>query len=197
MNTVFHVLLCLNFFLPLKWSSGQEYHLDILPESSIFIKGNSNVNKFVFTYEKALKLSSPAVKTDKNKNAVLLKDAKIDAEVTAFSSGSNLMDRDYRNMMNYRAYPYISIALNQINLLKNVSEDTGSASACVDITIAGEKRTDTLLFTYNRSKGIYRCSSSHQISMRDYKIKPLKKMMGLISLKDQLVIELLIYIKVD
>lgn len=197
MNTFPHQLLGIFFLLFIKISDAQEYQLTILPESSILLKGNSNVNKFTFTYEKTLKLGSSSVKTTVNKNMLNIKNAKLDAEVTAFSSGSNLMDRDYRNMMNYRVYPNISIALNQINFIKNYTDDNGTALATVDITIAGEKRTDTLQFNYSKSKGIYRCNSSHQISLRDYKIKPLKKMMGIISLKDQLTVDMIIYIKVD
>ncbi|MDQ8004672.1 MAG: hypothetical protein REI64_07720 [Pedobacter sp.] len=197
MNTFPHQLLGIFFLLFIKIVDAQEYQLNILPESSILLKGNSNVNKFTFTYEKSLKLGNSLVKTTSNKNTLYVKNAKLDAEVTAFSSGSNLMDRDYRNMMNYRVHPNISIALNQINFIKNYSDDNGTALATVEITIAGEKRTDTLQFNYTKSKGIYRCSSSHQISLRDYKIKPLKKMMGLISLKDQLTVDMIIYIKVD
>ncbi|WP_293302943.1 YceI family protein [Pedobacter sp. UBA4863] len=190
-------LLGVFFLLFLKIVDEQEYQLIILPESSILLKGNSNVNKFTFTYEKALKLGSNSVKASSAKNMLQLKNAKLDAAVTAFSSGNNLMDRDYRNMMNYRVYPNISIALNKINFVKNYNNDNGTALATVDITIAGEKRTDTLQFNYNKLKGIYRCSSSHPISLRDYKIKPLKKMMGLISLKDQLMVDMILYLKVD
>lgn len=197
MSLFTNYLLSFLFLLFVRICNAQEYQLNILPESCILIKGNSNVNKFTFTYEKALKLGSNAVKAVQAKNVLSIKNAKIDAEVTAFSSGSNLMDKDYRNMMNCRAYPYISIALNQINFTKNYSEDNGTALALVDITIAGEKRTDTLQFTYSKTKGIYRCNSSHQLSLRDYKIKPLKKMMGLISLKDQLTVDMIIYIKAD
>ncbi|SOD20418.1 YceI family protein [Pedobacter xixiisoli] len=197
MNTFPHQLLGIFFLLFIKFVDAQEYQLNILAESSILLRGNSNVNKFTFTYEKALKLGSSSVRAIASKNTLNIKNAKLDAEVTAFSSGSNLMDRDYRNMMNYRVHPNISIALNQINFVKNYSDDNGTALATVDITIAGEKRTDTLQFNYNKSKGIYRCSSSHQISLRDYKIKPLKKMMGLISLKDQLTVDMIIYLKVD
>lgn len=197
MNTIYGCFLSLIFFIPNILCLGQEYELNILPESSILIKGNSNVNKFTFTYEKLVKLNSNTIKAEQVRNALIVKNAKLDAEVTAFSSGSNLMDRDYRNMMNYRVYPNISIALHQITFLKNYNEDNGTAQALVNITIAGEKRLDTLQFNYSKSKGIYRCSSTHQLSMRDYKIKPLKKMMGLISLKDQLTVDMIIYIKVD
>jgi hypothetical protein len=162
--------------LLVKIVDAQECQLIILPESSILLRGHSNVNKFTFTYEKALKLGSSSIKaTTTNKNILNIKNAKLDAEVTAFSSGSNLMDRDYRNMMNYRAHPHISLALHQINFIKNYSDDSGTAQALVNITIAGEKRLDTIQFNYSKVKGIYRCSSSHQISLRDYKIKPLKK----------------------
>jgi len=197
MNTFYGYLFSFIFFIPTVLCVGQEYGLNILPESSILIKGNSNVNKFTFTYEKSVKLNSNTIKAEQAKNVLTVKNAKLNAEVIAFSSGSNLMDRDYRNMMNYRTYPNISIALQQINFLKNYSEDNGTAQALVNITIAGEKRSDTLQFTYSKSKGIYRCNSSHQLSLRDYKIKPLKKMMGLISLKDQLTIDMIIYVKVD
>ncbi|MFN0255780.1 hypothetical protein E6A44_009375 [Pedobacter ureilyticus] len=183
--------------LLVKIVDAQECQLIILPESSILLRGHSNVNKFTFTYEKALKLGSSSIKATTTNNILNIKNAKLDAEVTAFSSGSNLMDRDYRNMMNYRAHPHISIALHQINFLKNYSDDSGTAQALVNITIAGEKRLDTLQFNYSKVKGIYRCSSSHQISLRDYKIKPLKKMMGLIFLKDQLTVDMIIYFKVD
>ena len=197
MNIFPYQLLGIFFFLFIKIVDAQEYQLTILPESSILLKGNSNVNKFTFTYEKSLKLGSNSVRAIAAKNSLNVKNAKLDAEVTAFSSGNNLMDRDYRNMMNYRVYPNISIALNQINFIKNYTDDNGTALATVEITIAGEKRTDTLKFNYSKNKGIYRCSSSHQISLRDYKIKPLKKMMGLISLKDQLTVDMIIYLKVD
>ncbi|WP_138722904.1 hypothetical protein [Pedobacter ureilyticus] len=192
-----HQLLVFFLMLLVKIVDAQECQLIILPESSILLRGHSNVNKFTFTYEKALKLGSSSIKATTTNNILNIKNAKLDAEVTAFSSGSNLMDRDYRNMMNYRAHPHISIALHQINFLKNYSDDSGTAQALVNITIAGEKRLDTLQFNYSKVKGIYRCSSSHQISLRDYKIKPLKKMMGLIFLKDQLTVDMIIYFKVD
>jgi len=197
MSTFPHLLLGVFFLLFIKIVDAQEYQLTILPESSILLKGNSNVNKFTFTYEKSLKLESNSIMVTPSKNMLNIKNAKLNAAVIAFSSGSNLMDKDYRHMMNYRVYPNISIALNQINFVKNYRDDNGTALAAVAITIAGEKRTDTLQFDYSRSKGIYRCSSTHQISLRDYKIKPLKKMMGLISLKDQLTVDMIMYLKID
>lgn len=191
-NHLLSILLLLFFQI----SFAQEYQLQLLPESSILIKGNSNVNKFTFTYEKSLKPNS-TINAEKNKNTVNLKNARIDAEVMAFSSGSNLMDRDYRNMINYRAFPYISIVIHQINFLKTYNENNGTAEAIASISIAGEKRLDTLQFNYCKTKEIYRCNSSHQLSLRDYKIKPLKKMMGLISLKDVLAVEMILYLKID
>lgn len=197
MNSSSCYLLSIILLLFVNVSNAQEYQLNILPESSILIKGRSNVNKFTFTYEKSVKLGSSTVKTEQVKNTMVVKNAKLDAEVMAFKSGNDLMDRDYRNMMNHRTHPKITIALNQINFLKNHNQTQGTALALVDITIAGEKRTDTLQLIYSKTKGIYRCNSSHQISMKDYKIKPLKKMLGLISLKDQLIVDMIIYFKID
>ncbi len=191
-----HHLLSTLLLLFFQISFAQEYQLQLLPESSILIKGNSNVNKFTFTYEKPLKPNN-SINVEKNRNTITLKNARIDAEVTAFSSGSNMMDRDYRNMMNYRTFPYISIVIHQINFLKIYNESNGTAEAIASISIAGEKRLDTLQFNYCKTKEIYRCNSSHQLSLRDYKIKPLKKMMGLISLKDVLAVEMILYLKID
>ncbi|RWU05631.1 hypothetical protein [Pedobacter chitinilyticus] len=196
MSTFPHHLLSTILLLFFQISFAQEYQLQLLPESSILIKGNSNVNKFTFTYEKSLKPYS-SISVEKNRNALILKNARIDAEVTAFNSGSNMMDRDYRNMMNYRTFPYISIVIHQINFLKIYNENNGTAEAVASISIAGEKRLDTLQFNYCKTKEIYRCNSSHQLSLRDYKIKPLKKMMGLISLKDVLAVEMILYLKID
>lgn len=196
MSTFPHHLLSILLILFFQISFAQEYQLKLLPESSILIKGNSNVNKFTFTYEKSLKPYS-SISVEKNRNALILKNARIDAEVTAFNSGSNMMDRDYRNMMNYRTFPYISIVIHQINFLKIYNENNGTAEAVASISIAGEKRLDTLQFNYCKTKEIYRCNSSHQLSLRDYKIKPLKKMMGLISLKDVLAVEMILYLKID
>jgi len=196
MSTFPHHILSVLFLLFIKIADTQEYQLQLLPESSILIKGNSNINKFTFTYEKSLKPNS-SINVEKSRNSITLKNARIDAEVVAFSSGSNLMDRDYRNMMNYRAFPYISIVIHQINFLKTYNENNGTAEAIASISIAGEKRLDTLQFNYSKTKEIYRCNSSHQLSLRDYKIKPLKKMMGLISLKDVLAVEMILYLKID
>ncbi len=196
MSTFPHHLLSILLLLFIKLADAQEYQLQLLPESSILIKGNSNINKFTFTYEKSLKPNS-SINVEKSRNSLTLKNARIDAEVVAFSSGSNLMDRDYRNMMNYRAFPYISIVIHQINFLKTYNENTGTAEAIASISIAGEKRLDTLQFNYSKTKEIYRCNSLHQLSLRDYKIKPLKKMMGLISLKDILAVEMILYLKID
>ena len=196
MSTFPHHLLSILLLLFIKLADAQEYQLQLLPESSILIKGNSNVNKFTFSYEKPLK-PNHNINAEKNRNTLILKNARIDAEVMAFNSGSNMMDRDYRNMMNYRTFPYISIVINQINFLKTYDENNGTAEAIVSISIAGEKRLDTLQFNYCKTKEIYRCSSSHQLSLRDYKIKPLKKMMGLISLKDLLAVEMILYLKID
>lgn len=196
MSTFPHYLLSILLLLIIKLTDAQEYQLQLLPESSILIKGSSNVNKFTFTYEKTLKPNS-SINVEKNKSTITLKNARIDAEVVAFSSGSNLMDRDYRNMMNYRAFPYISIVIHQINFLKSYNENSGTSEAIASICIAGEKRLDTLQFNYSKTKEIYRCSSAHELSLRDYKIKPLKKMMGLISLKDLLKVEMILYLKID
>ncbi len=196
MSTFPHHLLSTLLLLFFQISFAQEYQLQLLPESSILIKGNSNVNKFTFTYEKPLKPNS-TINVEKNKSTLTLKNVKLDVEVIAFSSGSNLMDRDYRNMMNYRTFPYISIVIHQINFLKTYNENNGTAEAIASISIAGEKRLDTLQFNYCKTKEIYRCNSSHQLSLRDYKIKPLKKMMGLISLKDVLAVEMILYLKID
>jgi hypothetical protein len=187
-------LLSLAFVIQTAICAAQSHKLTIIPESSILIKGNSNVNKFIFTYDQVIKPLSSTIKIEQHKNIIYLKNAAITMDVAAFHSGNRLMDRDYQHMMNYKTYPYIFIELHQI---KPISEDNENLLAIMSLSIAGEKRLDTLNFSYNKSRDIYRCNTTHQLSLKDYKIKPLKKMMGLISLKDLLVIEIILYLKVD
>ncbi|WP_445734179.1 YceI family protein [Mariniflexile sp.] len=151
----------------------------ITTESSLLVRGTTNVNTFSCTYN-INKFKNPIqviyrMEGDKmsfNKTALIL-------DSNGFDCGGKAINNDFKKILKSDIYPQITLFLKEIRLLEN----TGDVQASVNIEIAGIikgykipvkiKKTSSMLITGDLA-----------LSLDDFKLEAPKKLFGLISVDD-------------
>ena len=170
-------------------SFSQIYEVMITGPGVVKINGSSNVNNFSLNYQKAIS-GKRRVELGPNQNnkISLTGDTKIALEVNAFSSSHGMITRDFKKMLKSDQFPNINIELSRII----VNKDTPAKNyAIAIITLANTKRLEVLpVNIVRRGTNVFSLNSKHKISLKNYNLEPPKKMIGMISVNDAVVIDI-------
>lgn len=153
----------------------------IEPESSLLVRGTTNVSTFncLFNIDK-LKSPIPVIyhmkegKIQFNKTALIL-------DNDCFDCGGQAINNDFQKILKSNKHPQILMFLKEVSHYQN----NESTLALIDIQLAGitktyqipvkTKKTDKLLIT-----------GDLDINLSDYNIEPPKKFLGLVTVDDKI-----------
>lgn len=167
----------------------QSYDVKITGPALIKIHGSSNVNKFMLSYTKdvARQRKLTLGKIENNRQAISGSN-KIALEVDAFNSSHKMITSDFKKMLQQEKYPVINIELSR--LIINPSNPSAPFVMAV-LTLAGTKRIEVLpVVVVKRSNNQIQLSSMHRVSLKNYNLNPPKKLMGMVSVSDEVFIEI-------
>lgn len=188
MKRIFYILsfVLVAFFTK---AYGQSYDVNIIGPALIKIHGSSNVNKFMLSYTKdvARQRKLTLGKIENNRQAISGSN-KIALEVDAFNSSHKMITSDFKKMLQQEKYPVINIELSR--LIINPSNPSAPFVMAV-LTLAGTKRIEVLpVVVVKRSNNQIQLSSMHRVSLKNYNLNPPKKLMGMVSVSDEVFIEI-------
>jgi hypothetical protein len=156
----------------------------ITTESSLMVKGTTNVNTFSCIYD-IDKFKNPIqvfyhLESDKmifNKTALVL-------DSNAFDCGGKAINNDFKKILKADKYPQITLFLKEISLFEN-SKDL---HASVNIQIAGITKPYKIPVKFKKNNHML-ISGDLAISLTDYNLEAPKKLFGLISVDDKIEIK--------
>ena len=163
----------------------QNKAVKILPESKLFIKGDTNIKEFECIFDIGYLQKERQVRyiIDEPEH-IRFKNAILSLNTQGFDCGSRAINQDFHQLIQSEKYPQILIELLEVRLQKS-----GSVNAVVNITIAGIRREHTFPVEFTEGD-VTNISGKLLLDIKDFKLEPPKKLFGMIVVKDEIEINL-------
>lgn len=153
--------------------------------SQLMIHGKTNVSSFTCFISCYNSTDTLNYELDtKTKNLIFDKN-KMVVPVFNFNCGNSMITKDFRATVNVDKYPYLNIAF--LSLDRNGEDDL--ASAKMEITLAGVVKTATLQFNIKPKGDFIQLTGRHAVSFSDFNLEPPNRMMGLVKVQEDLLVE--------
>lgn len=148
--------------------------------SFLVIRGESNVNRFSFTFKNPStdKVGNPDFNLKWNGTELFI-------PVREFEASNPHMYTDFLLQMQESKYPYISIRFNDF-IVEKPAESTSPLKYNVGITLAGVTRDYAIDCELVSCGGNLTIRGSEILKLTDFKIPPPQKLNGLIKVKDEI-----------
>jgi len=160
----------------------------ITDKSEVVIRGKSNVNSFQCRYNSNYIEDEVFISFSKNSSKTTISGAKIAIKSDGFDCGHKMITKDFKSILNANEYSYIFIDLKEFSSLEE-----NNITAKVNVEIAGVKKEFVLPITFdsktNNVKGVL------NLNINDFKLKPPKKLLGMIKVNEQVEIDFNLYLQ--
>ncbi|MDO6768053.1 MULTISPECIES: YceI family protein [Cellulophaga] len=166
--------------------------IHISKNSSLLIKGTSNVNSFKCYYN-IKKIGNPIPIQYKFKDENLkFENTLLTLNNSCFDCGGRAINNDFNKILDSNNHPQLFLTLQEINPIKN----TTSVEANLAITIAGV--TNNYRIPVGIENGInMQVTGDLSLSLNDFNLKSPKKIFGLIKVDDTINIFFKLFINVE
>ncbi len=173
--------------------------LTFLPQSSIEIKGRSNISAFNFMQDKALYQTEVNVAATINRSPQLLSEITLNIPLAKFRCNNPLMLNDFLEVTRSKEYPNVVITVQHIEVdhfseIKNKSNFSGNA--LIKITLTNKSKNYLIAFRGTFIDQILSLYSIAEITFNDFNLAPPTKFGGLIKVKEKLIIDLKLHLKI-
>jgi len=173
--------------------------LTFLPQSSIEIKGRSNISAFNFMQDKALYQTEVNVAATINRAPQLLSEITLNIPLAKFRCNNPLMLNDFLEVTRSKEYPNVVITVQHIEVdhfseIKNKSNFSGNA--LITITLTNKSKNYLIAFKGTFIDQILSLYSIAEITFNDFNLDPPTKFGGLIKVKEKLIIDLKLHLKI-
>ena len=189
-STIYHRLFaaCMMAGLMLTQAEAQE-RIQVAPESRMWIEGRSNVKGFSCTTEAVEGfgvVSSTNTAADKDTRPRVV----VTAAVGQFDCGRQGMTKDLQKALKASEYPEIRYELDSV-VVSTVEpgETRYTVSAHGRLSLAGQERPTRVVALAELTSGAgYRVTGNLPLLMTDFGVKPPRKALGLIRVRDRIVV---------
>ncbi|WP_370000065.1 YceI family protein [Winogradskyella sp.] len=188
MNNIKYFLIlifCIGSFYAFKSPDFKTFKAFLTSESELVIKGHSNVNSFQCQYD-ITELSDPITISYKMVGDNLsFSKAKLELNTLSFNCGHKGINKDFKKLLKSDEFPKISIDLISAENRINDSE----LFVMVEITICGiTKPYKVLIQVEKRNDDLLVCGTL-PLDISDFQLEPPKKMLGLVKVSNEIVID--------
>jgi hypothetical protein len=167
----------------------EEKQIQILPDSELIITGDTNIKPFLCDFDTRKLERKQKIRYKKQGEKIIFKNTVLRLDNQYFDCGHRAINRDFHELLQTEKYPEILLELKEI-ILKSPE----LAHAVADITIAGKTNTYTLPVVISNSSG-ESFVGKLKLDINDFNLKPPKKFLGLIVVKEDIEISFNLRIK--
>lgn len=185
------VLIFINLFIFSgffsKSNSDKKLMLSFTPESTLIIRGKSNIHKFSCNYDTYKLTDSIKVRFEKQEKQMLFQNTKLLLEKTEFDCGGRGINRDFHKLLQTKDFPYITMKLKKVSF----SDDhKNQVKTDLSFTICNVTRDYSvpIFISHQKNKMIFKGSIS--LSISDFDLETPKKVLGLIKVRDTITVDL-------
>ncbi|OWW25918.1 hypothetical protein B4Q04_10040 [Zobellia sp. OII3] len=162
----------------------------ITPDSSLYIKGTTNVNTFSCRFD-VENINNPVhVDYYKEGNRIKFDETALVLNVDCFDCGGRGINRDLRDILKSEEQPHIFLFLKEIKPI----ESTAAYKVVLDIEIAGETNTYEVPVEVEKDNKLL-IKGDLNISLPDHNIAAPSKLFGLINIHENVEISFKLGVK--
>lgn len=171
----------------------------ILPQSKLYLKGDSNVKDFTCDCTQYFPKASVELQQTTAALTAYFKNTKINLRTKGFDCGHSKINHDMYATLKASQFPYISIQLNKVRFPEKWTADKEIILRTeAIITIAGKSRSEIL---HVRAKKIsdtdYRFTGQKALKMSNFDLTPPSALLDLIRVEDDITIHLDLFIETE
>lgn len=167
----------------------------ILPESRIFLDGESNINTFSCELCNGSESTILSLCYQPQKLAYIFDQNQYALSIDNFVCDNKHITSDLKKALKIDQHPYIYL---QLNKLINYNKNIGTKQAEISITIAGVTNEYCLNYTVQTlDKGVFQVTSESDFDMRDFEIETPTALLGLIKVKKDIEIKLHLVLAIE
>lgn len=156
----------------------------ISQNSSLVVKGNTNVNRFSCAIDQYPKTDTVMVTADQNNNMLL--SGVLNIEVKHFDCQNLMMTRQLRKTLKEDQFPAFQVRFLSLKETPLLKQKKDFVKGFVALTITGVTKQFEICYQLSRDKNTMVLVGNQTINFSDFKLDPPKRMGKLILAKDQL-----------
>lgn len=165
--------------------------IEILSGSSISIHGDARITEFNCDFDMSYLRSPSKITYDTSSSKTSFSNAELVLKNKGFDCGSKRRNKDFSSMVKSGEYPEMKLELLEVK-----PKEDGNFAAIANVFIAGkENRYSFPVRIDHLSDDISQYRGTFNINIRDFGLEPIKKMFGLIKVKDIIQISLELKVK--
>jgi polyisoprenoid-binding protein YceI len=159
--------------------------LSFTPKSTLIIKGKSNVHEFECDYNTYELSDSLRVNFKKHDNMIVFENTQLLLEKKEFNCGGRGINKDFHKLLQTKDFPNIKMNLKKVALS---GKNTVNAELSFTICEITKIYTVPISILNQHNKMIFKGSIA--LSLQDFNLTMPKKIMGLIKVKDTIVVDI-------
>jgi hypothetical protein len=180
------IAIALLFFGTFLADPEREARIWVVPGSQVLISGTSNVNKFTCSYEvPGLEVPVHMVYRE-SLDEIHFKNANLQLESDCFDCGGKAINKDFKELLQTEKHPWIKLRLIYVD---PPSPELKKVGVGMEITIAGISRTYVTELDSDQRGDIF-VEGTLALKLTDFGLEPPKKVLGLIKVDDEVLVDL-------
>lgn len=170
--------------------SGSFYSYSVNERSRILLTGTTNVNSYECVSDSEIPRGNMMADILPGSNAIYFSDALLGLEVTSFDCGNRMMNKDLHQALGGSNSPFIKINLLEARPVSSAQRpNSGKIRVEIAININGTTKNTDLVVDYRSNDSFtYTISGTKELKMSDFGIDPPSPALGLVRVRDQVVI---------
>lgn len=179
--------LCLfTFILVSAQKDMKKETVNLLKSSELVIAGSTNVNKFNCEFDISKISGERTIRYREASSELTFEDLELHLRIDAFDCGNKKMNADFQDLLVSEDYPEIVISINRVDVF---SEEY--VKAYITLEIAGIKNQYELPVHLVKNRLIGKL----KLNIRDFKLEPPKKALGLIQVDEMIEVQFNLKVK--
>ncbi|HKL39531.1 MAG TPA: hypothetical protein VJ894_02580 [Cryomorphaceae bacterium] len=172
-------------------------------KSKLVIEVNTNVNTLECTFDQDVVFKELHFEGMIEDRLITFENGLLCLPVLDFDCGGSIINKDFANLLNYHEHSDIQVSFKNAHWyekekrIKNIQRGLPIGYFTVELTIAGHSKEKRLrIFSSHMDRNILFSRGSLELNMTEFGIAPPEKFLGMVKVKDSLIIRFDLKIKV-
>jgi YceI-like domain. len=173
------------------------HHFIVLPASKLTIHGKTNVNSFKCSITQYCGRDTLVLQEGGNSRPVFIK-GYVGLEAAGFDCGMAMMTSDFTKTIRAKEYPMIGIDFKSFEKVPSYACKEEKFKGIMAIHLSGETKifeVDCTLET--QPSGLIHLKGARSFTFSDFKLVPPKRMMGMVTVQENLDVSFHLVLKLD
>jgi hypothetical protein len=166
-------------------------NIKLLEESKISVLVETNVNNFTCEFTNPGQFNALRFKSEVKADAIYFQDAILHLGVSEFDCGKELMNKDFRALLNEAEYPYITIEFKSLKWhdkeIREANKKMGKEIGLLEVllSVAGTShRKEVEVYTVEVLGHTLSGTGKIEVNIREFGLEPPEKFLGLVKVKE-------------